>query len=407
MSPETGQMRTPRTRRYCRRCLYPGVSVNLTFDGDGVCSACLLQDQVDALTPEFWTVRLRKWQALIADAKSRSDTNYDCVVPVSGGKDSYFQVHKALEHGLKPLLVTYHGNNYLPEGQGNLERMRDVLGVDHLVLGPSVSALKKLNRSCFEVMGDMNWHCHAGIKIFPMQVAVRFRIPLVIWGEITWSVAGMFDLDDYVQYNKRTVFEHDLRGYAIEDILARTPGLEPKDLAWLRIPSDQEFAESGTIGIYVGNFFPWDPNQHTRQMIERYGFEIARQPFERTYRMMSNLDDMHENGVHDYLKFIKFGYGRATDHASKDIRSGYMTREQGIEMVRKHDHVKPLRDLRRWLEYVEMSEDQFDAIADRFRDPRVWWIEGGEWWKQNVWGEPSSYGPVRLASDADLQKYVR
>jgi hypothetical protein len=116
---------------------------------------------------------------------------------------------------------------------------------------------------------------------------------------------------------------------------------------------------------------------------------------------------MHENGAHDYLKFIKFGYGRATDHASKDIRSGYMSREEGIELVRKHDHVKPTRDLRRWLTYVGMTEDQFNAIADRFRDPRVWWIERGEWWKQNVWGEPSSYGPVRLTDVSELQKYVR
>jgi len=383
----------------------PGVSVNVAFDDAGVCSACLLQEQVDALTPEFWEARKKKWLELVERAKAESPSNYDCVVPVSGGKDSYFQVHTAVEHGLKPLLVTYHGNNYLPEGQGNLDRMRHVLGVDHVVFGPSIPVLKTLNRSCFEIMGDMNWHCHAGIKIFPMQLAVRFRIPLVIWGEITWSIAGMFDLDDYVQYNKRTVFEHDLRGYSVESIVERTPGLTAKDLAWLRMPSDQEFADSGTIGIYIGNFFEWDPNKHTKDMVERYGFEVARQPFERTYRRMSNLDDMHENGIHDYMKFVKFGYGRATDHASKDIRSGYMSREQGIAMVRKYDHVKPMRDLKRWLEYVDMDEGEFDRIADGFRDPGVWWIENGQWWKHNVWGEPSSYGAVHMDNEAQRRYY--
>lgn len=357
------------------------------------------------LPPEFWEQRRQKWVNLVDSAKNKSAANYDCVVPVSGGKDSYFQVHKALEYGLKPLLVTYHGNNYLPEGQRNLDRMRDVLGVDHIVFGPSVSALQKLNRSGFEIMGDMNWHCHAGIKIFPMQVAVRFRIPLVIWGEITWSVAGMFDMNDYVQYNKRTVFEHDMRGYRIEDIVARTKGLSVKDLAWLRMPSDQEFADTGTIGIYLGNFFDWDPNVHTRKMIEQYAFETATEPFERTYRIMSNLDDMHENGVHDYMKFIKFGYGRATDHSSKDIRSGYMTREQGLEMVRRYDHVKPMRDLKRWLDYVGLSEKEFDAIADTFRDPRVWWIKNGEWWKCNVWGGISAHGPVHLIDTEKLARY--
>lgn len=392
--------------RYCRRCVNPGVSVNLTFNHEGICSACLLQEQMNALTPEFWEQRRQRWLTLLDSVKNKSATNYDCVVPVSGGKDSYFQVHKALEYGLKPLLVTYHGNNYLPEGQRNLDRMRDVLGVDHIVFGPSVDTLKKLNRSGFEIMGDMNWHCHAGIKIFPMQLAVRFNIPLVIWGEITWSVAGMFDMDDYVQYNKRTVFEHDLRGYRIEDIAARTDGLSVKDMAWLRMPSDQEFAETGTIGIYVGNFFDWDPNVHTKQMIEEYSFETAAQPFERTYRTMSNLDDMHENGIHDYMKFIKFGYGRATDHSSKDIRSGYLTREQGIAMVRKYDHVKPRRDLERWLNYVGMSELEFDQIADRFRDPRVWWIRDGQWMKNNVWGEPSAFGRVHLTDPEHLSKYV-
>jgi hypothetical protein len=102
--------------------------------------------------------------------------------------------------------------------------------------------------------------------------------------------------------------------------------------------------------------------------------------------MFSNLDDMHENGIHDYMKFVKFGYGRTTDHASKDIRAGHMTREQGIALVRRYDHVKSRRDLDRWLRYVNMTEEEFDRIADGFRDPRVWWRdENGEWKKDNIW----------------------
>jgi hypothetical protein len=101
---------------------------------------------------------------------------------------------------------------------------------------------------------------------------------------------------------------------------------------------------------------------------------------------------MHENGIHDYLKFVKLGYGRATDHSSKDVRSGHMTRDRAIEMVRQYDHVKPRRDLDRWLTYVDITEEEFDATCDSFRDPRVWWIEDGEWWKDNIWGKPSSYG---------------
>ena len=170
------------TMKYCSKCVYPASSVNLILDEDGVCSACRLQEEFDKLTPEFWKIREQKFVELVNWSKSKSACNYDCVIPVSGGKDSYYQVHKALEYGLKPLLVTYHGNNYLPEGQRNLDRMRKELGVDHLIFGPSISILKKLNKGCFEIMGDMNWHAHAGIKTYPMHVAVKFGIPLVVWG---------------------------------------------------------------------------------------------------------------------------------------------------------------------------------------------------------------------------------
>jgi hypothetical protein len=120
---------------------------------------------------------------------------------------------------------------------------------------------------------------------------------------------------------------------------------------------------------------------------------------------MSNLDDRYENGAHDLLKFIKFGYGRGSDHASKDIRTGHMTRKQGIEMVRKYDHVVS-DDLYYWLEYVDMEEEEFWMTADTFRDPRVWWIQDGEWWKDNIWGEPSSYGKIHLPIERQ-DKYIR
>jgi hypothetical protein len=127
----------------------------------------------------------------------------------------------------------------------------------------------------------------------------------------------------------------------------------------------------------------WDANKHVELIIDKYGFELPKEPFDRTYRMMSNLDDMHENGAHDYLKFIKFGYGRCTDHVSKDIRAGLMTREEGIELIKRYDPVKP-KDLYRWLSYVGMDEDRFDRIADTFRDPRVWWTEDGEWKRHEI-----------------------
>lgn len=376
------------------------------LDDEGVCSACRVAEEFDELSPEFWKDREAKFGKLIERYRNKDGNNYDCIIPVSGGKDSYWQTYIIKEvYGLNPLLVTYHGNNYLPEGQGNLDRMREVFGVDHLINRPSTNTLIKLNRLGFKKMGDMNWHCHAGIKIFPMIIAARFRIPLVIWGETTWIVSGMFSPDDFVEYNKRTVIEHDLRGFDWEDMIDNNENLNPKDLLWLRFPDDDIVSDIGIRGIYIGNYFPWQPNIHALKMRDEFGFEFARQPFERTYRTMSNLDDMHENGIHDYMKFVKFGYGRASDHASKDIRSADMTRDKGIEMVKKYDHVLPERDLARWLDYVDMSREEFLEIADTFRDPRVWSIKNGEWWKDNIWGESSSYGPVYLKQPDQIKIY--
>jgi hypothetical protein len=292
--------------------------------------------------------------------------------------------------------VTYHGNNYLPEGDYNRDRMRHVFNADHLVFGPSVGVLKKLNRLCFRKMGDMNWHAHCGIFTVPIIVAVKLNIPLIIWGDIAWDISGMFEPDDFVEFSARARHEHGLRGFEWYDMLNDpVEKLTEKDMLWAKYPTDEEILQVSVRGLYIGNYFKWDPNWHAQMVQEKYGWKPAENSFERTYRRFSNLDDRYENGIHDLLKFIKFGYGRASDHASKDIRTGYMTREKAIEMVRKYDHVVS-NDLAYWLEYVEMKEDEFWKIADSFRDRRVWRIENGKWVKDNIWGEPSAYGPVHL-----------
>jgi len=387
--------------------MYPAVAVNLSIDDSGICASCRTAEAFESLTPEFWDRRRQIFESNIKDVRANNASEYDCIIPVSGGKDSYYQAHvMATEYGLKPLLVTYNGNNYLPEGDYNRDRMRHVFDADHLVLGPSVEVLKKLNRLCFKKMGDMNWHAHCGIMTYPVQVAVKFNVPLMIWGEIAWDISGMFEPDDFVEFSARVRHEHALRGYEWYDMLNdQEERLKEKDLSWAKYPSDEDVLRVGVRGLYIGNFFKWDPNTHTPLMQKEYGFKPSTKPFERTYRLASNLDDRYENGVHDLLKFVKFGYGRASDHSSKDIRTGYMTREQGINMVRKYDHIVS-SDLHHWLSYVNMSEDEFWATADKFRDPRVWWIQNGMWWKDNIWGSPSSYGPVNLPTEAQKRYQV-
>jgi len=385
--------------KYCSKCVYPTNAVNLEMNESNICSACGVGTYFDINEKEFWELREKKFEKLISRVQKNNTSNYDCLIPVSGGKDSYYQAHIICKkYNLKPLLMTYHGNNFLPEGDYNRDRMREVFNADHIVWGPSIEVLKELNRLTFKLMGDMNWQNHCGIVSAPIQIAVKFNIPLIIWGETPWDVSGMHDLDDFVEFSARSRHEHDLRGYEWYDLIKHSKTLSEKDMLWAKYPSDQEILDVGVRGIYIGNFFKWEPNKNTQMIQDKYNWKPAEKPFERTYRRISNLDDRYENGIHDLMKFVKFGYGRASDHASKDIRSGDMTREEGIEMVRKYDSVIS-SDLDYWLNYVGMEYDVFWKIADTFRDPRVWWIDKNEWWKDNIWDEPKAYGKVYLTEE--------
>lgn len=390
----TGDFPAAKTRqgrsaiRWCTRCVYPSISAApMEFDEEGVCMGCRMAEVKTAITQQEWKRRKELLRETLEKYRCRDGSRHDVVIAVSGGKDSWFQTHVIKhEFGLNPLLVTYDGNNWTEPGWRNMVRMREVFGCDHVVVRPSVEVLKKLNRLAFDIMGDMNWHAHVGITTVPVRVAVQNRIPLVIWGEHGYlDLCGQFSMDDFPEMSYRDRLEHFARGYEWTYFVGRE-GLTSQDLIHWKYPSDQEIFDLDLRGIYLGNYVYWEANEHGKMVVEKYGFEVSDISFERTYRRMSNLDDMHENGIHDYLKYVKFGYGRCTDHACKDIRAGLMTRERGLELVRQMDHVKS-GDLRRWLEYVGMTEEQFDRMADTFRDPRVWRKEGGNWVKDDPWIE--------------------
>ena len=371
---------------WCSRCVYPSSSaVPLVFDENGVCNGCRVHEEKAEID---WDERLEFLLEIVEPY--RKSTGYECIIPVSGGKDSYYQVHFVTEKlGLRPLLVTYNGNNYLDVGWRNLWRMREAFNTDHIVVSPAIDLLRRMNRLGFTKTGDMNWHGHCGIFTVPIQVAVQQRIPLMFWGEHGWTeVGGMLSRYDFPEFTYRYRVDQNLRGYDWWDFVndPEEP-IQDFELECYKYPSDQDIQRVGVRGLHIGSFDPWDPNEHTKIIIEKYGWEPSSIPFERTYRTMSNLDDRYENGAHDYLKFIKFGYGRGTDHASKDIRSGLMTREEGVEMVRKYDHVKS-SDINFWLEYVGRSEEWFDKVADTFRSPKVWRKNSrGIWKKRNIWEE--------------------
>ena len=160
--------------QYCSKCVFPAIAATpLTFDKDGVCSGCRASDHKKTID---WEERRALFAELVD--QYRNPDGYDCLLPVSGGKDSYFAAHVAKEFGLKALMVTYHGNNYLDEGERNLHRMKDEFGFDHIIFRPATDVLVRLNRLGLTVTGDMNWHCHAGIFTYPMQVSLNIKVHL-------------------------------------------------------------------------------------------------------------------------------------------------------------------------------------------------------------------------------------
>ncbi|MCB9946855.1 MAG: N-acetyl sugar amidotransferase [Rhodospirillaceae bacterium] len=360
--------------RYCARCLYPeNAKPYIIFDDDGVCSGCRVAEAYDRVD---WAERAKRLADILADYKARAraaGAHYDCIIPVSGGKDSHFQAHiiKNL-HGLNPLFVTYNHLFNAPLGLRNLENLFSKLNCDLIRFSSNPDTVRRISRYMLKTCGDLTWHYHCGILTFPIQIAARFRIPLIIWAENNFSnLVGTFNPEDMVEFSRKHRKDFGLRGIEADEHLGEASGLTWQDIGPFRYPDDDLIEEVGVRGIYLSNFVRWDEYAQAEDMMRLYDFQPSANVRERTFNRYAKLDDLHANGTHDYLKYLKFGYGRATDDASTLIRGGRMTREEGIEMVARYDHVRP-SDLDTWLDFVSMTEDEFIACVDPLRDPEIW-----------------------------------
>lgn len=361
---------------YCKRCVYPAnARPGIVFDEEGVCSGCRLVESRPSID---WTAREPMLIKILAEHKARQREKgnpFDCIVPVSGGKDSTYQVWLVKEkYGLNPLLVSYNHTFNTPLGLRNLANLIERLDCNLVRFTTAPGSARRLARYMLEKVGDVTWHYHAGIMTFPIRAAVQYDVPLLVWGEEGFSeLVGMHNQDDFVEFTKKKRQEHSMRGFEPEDLLDE-PGcpLTPYDLAPFFYPSDEDLERVGVRGIYLSNYISWNARPQTEFVIESLGFETA-QPGTRarTFNLYDKLDDIHANGLHDYLKYLKFGYGRATDDAATEIRHGRMTREQGIEMVMKHDPVRP-PDTDIFLEAVGMTEQELLALVEPLRDPSIW-----------------------------------
>lgn len=363
--------------KYCKRCLYPeNHPLNLILDDEGVCSGCRVHEEKDALN---WTEREKELERIVEAYRGRPGTHFDCIIPVSGNGDSFWVVDRVKnKYGLNPLLVTYNTQFNTKVGIRNLSRLITKLDCDHLnyTVGPETA--RRVTRISLHTMGDMYWHVLAGSQTFPVQVATKLNIPLIIWGVHGWlDQVGMFSHLDLVEMTKKVRKEHGLRGHDAEDLLGHDPNVTAKDLQAFTYPSDKQLEESRVRGLYLGNFVRWDAQAQTEEMIKKYGYETSAE--ERTFNTYETIGCWNNAGVHDWVKYLKYGYGKATDHASRDIRLKRMTREDGAKLARQYDPIRP-SGLPLFLDWLGMTESEFMACVDKFRDPRAWKKDAkGEW----------------------------
>jgi len=397
---------------YCKRCCYPAnAKPDIIFDDQGVCSGCRV---IESRVEIDWNERERWLRDLLEKYKALARENhrvYDCIIPVSGGKDSHYQTYLMKEvYGMNPLLVTYNHIFNTKLGMRNLTNLVKQFNCDLIRFTSNPQSVRKISRYMLETIGDVTWHYHAGIMTFPIQTAVKYQIPLMIWGEEGFSeLTGMFNQDDMVEFTKKKRQEHDMRGFEPEDLISRDDNdLTARDLAPFFYPSDEQIEELGLRGIYLSNYISWNAKKQTEFIIENYGFETA-QLRDRTFNLYDKLEDIHANGVHDYLKYLKFGYGRATDDASTEIRHRRMTREEGIEMVMKHDPRRPA-DLDIYLDFMGMTETEFEGYVEHLRDPSIWEKgTGGAWQtKDNIGNHIHDPGveEARVPLDPDRSGFV-
>ncbi len=355
--------------KYCTRCVYPeNHPLNITFDDEGVCSGCRVHEEKDEID---WKEKAEELDRILSGYRGRKEAPYDCIIPVTGNGDSFFIVD-TIKHryNMHPLLVTYNSHFNTKIGVRNLARLIAKLDCDHLMSTVSPDTVKRITRITLKKIGDMYWHVLAGSQTFPVQVATKLKIPLIIWGVNGWlDQVGMFSHYDEVEMTKKVRKEHGLRSIDAETFLGEDSNLSAKDLQAYTYPSDVQLEKSRVRGIYLGNYVRWDAQKQTEDMITKYGYETHKE--ERTFNYYETIFCHNNSTVHDYIKYLKYGYGKATDHATRDIRLKRITREQGIDYVKKYDEQKP-SNIKQFLDWVGMSEDDLSKYINPFRDPRIW-----------------------------------
>ncbi|GMT49117.1 MAG: flagellin modification protein, PseA [bacterium] len=355
---------------YCKRCLMPHTRPDLHIDEEGVCNACRSYEKRKIID---WEAREKELLDILDQYRSKDQSNWDCVVPVSGGKDSTFQVIQMLRLGLNPLCVTATTCDLSDIGRKNIENIKN-LGVDYVEISPNPLVRKKLNRIGLTQVGDISWPEHVGIFTTPVRAAVHFGIRLIVWGENSQNEYGGPATDSENNVLTRRWLEEfgGLLGLRVSDMIGLEE-IEKKDLIQYTYPTNEELMKVGVTGIFLGHYLPWDGYSNAL-LAQAHGFSTLSTTVEGSIVNYENIDN-YQTGIHDYFKFLKFGFSRATDIASLHIRRNRLTRKNGLEIVKKHDGKFPWtylgKPLAKILEPLDVTVDEFFKLCDKFTNKKL------------------------------------
>jgi N-acetyl sugar amidotransferase len=363
----------------CKRCLYTSLHpLGLTLDEDGICSGCRIHEEKDTLD---WETRWKKLRDLVSPYRVDSGKTYDCIVPVTGANDSYYIVHLVKERlGLNPLLVTYNKYFNTPLGIRNLANLRIRFNCDILYQNVNPISVKKITRTTLRELGSIYWPCIAGQTVFPVQTAVRYKVPLIIWGAHQgMEQVGMFSHENEVEMTRRYRKDHDLMGFEADDLLSIFNTVTEDDIWQYRYPDDASLNVIGVRGIYLGNYIRWDPKSQHEKMVKMYGYQGSR--FSRTFDTYDHVDCHNFMHLHDHLKYIKHGYTRVTDHACREIRHGRLSREEALAMIGLYEK-QPAHYLNLFCEWLNIHPRSLTFLIDQHRNKNIWMKQNTYHWKK-------------------------
>jgi N-acetyl sugar amidotransferase len=355
----------------------PDTKPYLELDNKGVCSACRSHEERKQENTIDGDRRKNVFDDIVAEAKAQNAPHYDALVPVSGGKDSITQVHHLLEYDLRILAVNIDYGIKTEIGKENLQVVPD-MGANLITYQPEQELHKELIRIGLEDYGDPDLMSHCLLHAQPLRVAMQFEIPLVLLGEDSATeYSGENDVVSDSEINREWFNRYAANDEATPMKLAEKYGLPEAELQQYAYPDG--FDESEVTAVFASHFFEWDSRKHL-EIAQSYGFQTLDEPREGDYRDYVNIDEKI-NRIHQYLKVLKFGYGRATDHACEDIRNGYISRSEAIELVVKHG-LEPLSGeyASDFCEYLGYTESEFYDILEEYRNEDIWeQDENGNW----------------------------